>query len=61
MTYTSIRIKKEYVEEIAKECPKKMQISEDTLNELHYLKNRGETYEDVVKMLLLNYRESNNK
>jgi len=38
-----------------------MQISEDTLNELHHLKNRGDSYEDVIKMLLLNYRESNNK
>ena len=28
MTDTSIRIKKEYVEELAKDCPKKMSYSE---------------------------------
>ena len=35
-----------------------MQISEDTLDVLHNLKNRGESYEDVIKRLLLNYDES---
>lgn len=38
-----------------------MQISEETLDQLHNLKNRGESYEDVVKMLLQNYCESNKR
>ena len=35
-----------------------MQISEDTLNILHNLKNRGESYEDVIIRLLKNYDNS---
>ena len=38
-----------------------MQISEETLDKLHKLKNRGESYEDVVKMLLQTYEKSNNR
>lgn len=34
-----------------------MQISAETLDKLHDLKNRGQSYEDVVKMLLQNYDE----
>lgn len=35
-----------------------MQISEQTLDILHNLKSRGDTYEDVIIMLLQNYDES---
>ena len=35
-----------------------MQIHDSTLNELHKLKGRNQTYEDVVRMLLLEYDES---
>jgi len=36
-----------------------MQISEETLDKLHELKSRGDSYEDVVLMLLQNYEENN--
>ena len=35
-----------------------MQIHESTLNELHKFKGRGQSYEDVIRMLLQNYDES---
>lgn len=35
-----------------------MQISTDTLDQLHNLKERGQSYEDVVKMLLQTYEKS---
>ena len=34
-----------------------MQISETTLDQLHDLKKRGDTYEDVILMLLQVYNE----
>ena len=36
-----------------------MQISKNTLDKLHDLKKRGDTYEDVILMLLQVYGESN--
>lgn len=38
-----------------------MQISEETLDKLHDLKNRGDSYEDVILMLLQNYERSINE
>ncbi len=38
-----------------------MQISEDTLNQLHDLKQRGDSYEDVIIRLLQNTCKSNNE
>ena len=35
-----------------------MQISTDTLDKLHDLKKRGDSYEDVIIMLLQHYSES---
>lgn len=35
-----------------------MQISEETLDKLHSLKNRGDSYEDVILMLLQHYEKS---
>lgn len=35
-----------------------MQIHESTLNVLHSLKGRSETYEDVIRMLLLEHDDS---
>ena len=35
-----------------------MQISEETLDKLYDLKCRGDTYEDVILMLLQNYEKS---
>lgn len=35
-----------------------MQITPETLDKLHDLKNRGDSYEDVVLMLLQFYREN---
>jgi len=37
-----------------------MQIQSETLDQLHNLKRRGQSYDDVVQMLLQNYYESNN-
>ena len=35
-----------------------MQITDETLDKLHALKGRGQTYEDVVKMLLQTYEDN---
>ena len=37
-----------------------MQIHESTIEVLHNLKNRGDSYEDVIRLLLHNYDESIN-
>ncbi len=38
-----------------------MQISEETLDKLYDLRRRGDTYEDVILMLLQYHDESNNE
>ena len=38
-----------------------MQISEETLDILHSLKKRGETYEDVILRLLHAWQENENQ